>query len=91
MKIEVTQKDIDRATKLRSTHPKRTHCPIALAVKRKTHKKIYVHFTYFTLLNGKRTQFYSLPYEATKFIEKFDDRLPVKPFTFEVVLWSAIG
>ena len=83
MKIEVTQKDIDKGLKLTCYY-----CPIALAFKRKVKSEIRcsvavktkkVHYFY-----GKSWVSYDLPKEATKFIQRFDNDEPVKPFTFEI-------
>jgi len=88
MKITVTQKDIDRATKLRDKNSEfdyACYCPIALAVKRKTRKKVNVSDYDIDVMrseNGENTT-YHLPAKAASFIYRFDDKLSVKPFTFE--------
>lgn len=86
MKIEITQRDIDLAKKRFDKKLDLCYnCPIALAVKRKTHKFVDVSDTYMEIhKNEYDVYFYRLPVEATNFIRKFDNKEPVKPFTFEV-------
>lgn len=83
MKITVTQKDIDKG--LKSTC---YYCPIALAFKRKIKSEIpcgvAVNAKNVHHFHGKSWERYNLPKEAKKFIQKFDNDQPVKPFTFEI-------
>ena len=83
MKIEVTQKDIDKG--LKSTC---YYCPIALAFKRKIKSEIAlgvaVNAKNVHHFHEKSWHRYDLPKEAKKFIQRFDSDQPVKPFTFEI-------
>jgi len=87
MKISITQKDINRAKKLLQSGKSFTYannCPIALAVKRKTHKRVSVFPAKIQVWRDwEEATYYFLPEKAQKFITAFDCRYPVKPFTFE--------
>jgi hypothetical protein len=76
MQIRVTQEHIDRGLRC---SPGR--CPVALALRSTLNKSVNV---------GKREAFIGdaivkLPDAAKIFIHNFDERLPVKPFEFD--LW----
>ncbi len=73
MKIEVTQRDISRGER-----GSITHCPVALAIKRATRRGACVSNECASV--GDEDIF--LPARVGKFIEAFDARKPVKPFTF---------
>ena len=86
MKIKVTRRDIERARKLvKKVGCLRTRlCPIALAAKRKTHKKVSVGATDIVVYRGERYTMYTMPMSARHFVLRFDHNLKVKPFAFEV-------
>jgi nitrate/TMAO reductase-like tetraheme cytochrome c subunit len=84
MKIEVTQKDIDKG--LRSSC---YECPIAHAFKRKVKNKIRYGFAVNAdsidlVTKDFKWYIHALPKKAQTFIKRFDDGKPVKPFTFEI-------
>ena len=81
MKIEVTQKDIEKGFQ-----GKCTLCPIALAFKRSTNfKRVYVNCTSIGVLQyGKGLKSYKLPKKAQTFVNRFDKNETVKPFSFEL-------
>jgi nitrate/TMAO reductase-like tetraheme cytochrome c subunit len=83
MKIIVTQKDIDKGLKSSCYE-----CPIAHAFKRKLKNKVpcgvAVNAENVYHFDGKSLDKYNLPKEAKKFIQRFDNDQPVKPFTFEI-------
>lgn len=76
MKIEVTQEDIDKGV-----HNNCSCCPTARALYRQTN-------LYWSVYTGDAGSYYTdlwidFPPEATAFIIAFDEKLPVKPFSFE--------
>ena len=76
--IKVTQEYIDKG-KLGSIQ----YCPIALAVKDQTDSNCSVFDDHLNIYsNFGRPGCYWLPTRARKFINRFDDRKPVKPFNF---------
>jgi len=77
MKITVTQKDIKNGKPCKSFL-----CPIAIAVQRKT-KGIYRVMAEELVKKGV---VYPLPDIAKEFISRFDEGMPVKPFSFEIYL-----
>jgi hypothetical protein len=84
MKIKVTQKDIDKGSKGSCYE-----CPIAHAFKREVKNKIRYAFAVNAdsidlVTKDYRRYIYALPKEAKKFIQRFDNDQPVKPFTFEI-------
>ena len=81
MIIEVTQDHIDRGNQGDCEY-----CPIAIAI-RATLKdySISVGGTIFEYKNS----YYKLPEKAMKFVQAFDNTLPVQPFTFELTFESA--
>ena len=83
MRIEVTQEDIDRGLKSSCYE-----CPIAYAYKRKVKNKIRLGFSvgteYIDHFVGESQDRYMLPKEAKKFIRRFDQDQPVRPFSFEI-------
>jgi hypothetical protein len=83
MKIQVTQKDIDRAQELRaSSRPQ--FCPIALAAKRATHRRVSVGSIYLRVFRSDDNwKDYRLLKEARNFIRRFDGHINVEPFEFE--------
>lgn len=76
MKITVTMKDIQRGM------PEAEYsCPIALAVKRRTHKEARVLGS--DSIRAGKTQYYG-PRKIDTFIERFDVGMRVRPFSFEM-------
>lgn len=93
MKLKITQTDINRGNQLDSAG-----CPIARSVKRHLRKKGYdlkkLDIAVASSLtiskkgkDGEYTTFITkhLPKKALTFIQKFDSRQTVKPFTLELV------
>lgn len=74
MKVRVLAKDIKKGEEYSETS-----CPIALALKRKTHKHCEVN-TDHIYIDTKR---YIMPDEAMDFVEHFDSGCTVRPFSFE--------
>lgn len=92
MKIEVTQDDIDKGQASNCVS-----CPIALALKRQCPEFATVNVKYsFAFFWSNPTNWKDmdykpvgdcvaeLPFEARKFIGRFDIGLPVEPFEFEL-------
>jgi hypothetical protein len=74
MKIKVTQKDIDKASFGCNT------CPISQAIMRQLNIEYVSTFPISGIkFNGK---IYNAPKSAQRFISKFDNKRPVKPFNF---------
>ena|SRR6185295_16123731 len=73
VEIEVTQEDIDRATR-----GDNRRCPIAWAVKRANEAR---GGSPYALLVG------SMPESARAFVRDFEAGHPVRPFTFKAVGW----
>ena len=79
MKITVTKEDIQKG---RRGDP--FLCPVARAIKRRcklTGRKVVVGNSLASVLS--RTL--DIPKKAQKFINNFDDKRPVKPFSFNLV------
>ena len=66
MKITVTQKDIDKGIANNSKK-----CPVARAIKRKTHKYVEVSQYYAWICNTYNALTYPIPAAITKFIIAF--------------------
>jgi hypothetical protein len=64
-------------------------CPIALALKDQGFKGVFVPGEQFTVKFGKFNLTYGLPVKADLFIEKFDNEMLVKPFSFMAELVEA--
>ena len=84
MKIEVTQKDINKGLP-----GEYALCPIALAFKRRTNfKQVYVNSksieVVYTAQKINYDKTYMLPKKAQTFIKRFDRQESVKPFSFEL-------
>ena len=83
MKINVTATDIDKG--IRSDD---THCPIALAVKRALRKRKGLFVTDIGIewenKDERIEKLCGLPARARKFVERFDEGKPVKPFSFNI-------
>ena len=80
MKIEVTQKDINKGVQGECQL-----CPIARAIKRETKTKhVEVSSKNVVLYRRKSNNFHPLPKEAQTFIKRFDGERTVKPFSFEL-------
>lgn len=79
--ISVTQEDIDRGER---SDP--YYCPVARATQRATgrHAGVDEHTIFGRIENGTNSMFAELPPEAKEFVEDFDMRRPVEPFSFEV-------
>lgn len=78
MRIVVTTKDIAKGRRSIADH-----CPVALALKRATHHHWEVYagsLTDCTANHGVRT-----PEAVADWIERYDDGLQMRPFTFELV------
>ena len=74
--ISVTALDITRGNKGGSTN-----CPIARATRRCGRTKhVSVGATGITVGEGR----YNLPKTAQRFVQDFDNELPVKPFSFKL-------
>lgn len=77
IQVRVMQRDIDRGH--RSDCFK---CPIALALKRAFPRREFeVGFGFVSFEKGPTI---SLPTKAREFIDAFDNKQPVKPFTFRI-------
>jgi len=78
MEINVTQGDIDAGDRCNGYH-----CPIALAVRRRlAMDMIQVSPSILEVYIDNTWKSYSLPKEATEFIQNFDKGKEVHPFTF---------
>lgn len=91
MKIEVTQKDIIRAINLRELGRGDVgeRCPVALAIKRKTHHRVRVGLSTARVIRSKdggeeKYTFYLLSKSAQKLIHDFDSHGKPKPTTFKM-------
>ena len=88
MKITVTQRDIDLARKRLADKGNEDiclNCPVALAIKGKTHKNVSAgEKTVRLYKTGGASKVYRLPAVATKFIQSFDNGKAVKPISFEI-------
>lgn len=73
--VRVTRDDIRKGVKDNSVL-----CPIATALRRKGYERIKVH-TYQAQIGRGKVR-YELPEEATRFIDNFDEGVPVKPSVF---------
>jgi len=79
MKITVTQKDINKGIPRIGDK-----CPIALAIKRKTHKYVQVGCTYAWVKLKNRMVTYVLPDTVVQFIKDFDENRKVRPFSVKL-------
>jgi len=82
IKIEVTEKDIEKAKKFLKTGKIgiANNCPVALALKRATNNQsLWVCCDSYCPAPATLIR---LPKKVSDFIEKFDALLPVKPFSF---------
>ena len=73
------QQDIDQGTP-RSPY----FCPIALAMDRNDLEEICVYGSDVSYIDGSMERMGALPEEAMRFLEDFDEQLPVQPFSFEL-------
>jgi len=74
MKLKIEQRHIEKARYLIKGHDgsvsyRETHCPVALALKEKTHKKVCVHRT-SVIYNGYKSEVNNV---AQTFIDIFDN------------------
>lgn len=81
IKINVLKRDIQRGVVGECGQ-----CPIALAIKRATHRRTMVYDMEVETFRADsyRPTTYPLPAEAKKFIARFDDKKLVKPFSFRI-------
>ena len=81
MKVKVTERDIKNGQRGSDSH-----CPIALALRRQTHKKVSVMYTNCYIKNKpvRPMDRYHIPDIAADFIGKFDHCEEVQPFEFEI-------
>lgn len=85
MRVEVTEENIADAEVFRKRRNLRsTKCPIALALRELFGQHVSVGPEHCTI--SSRSISASLPKEAIKFLEDFDDGKPVQPFSFELEL-----
>jgi hypothetical protein len=89
MHIKVNKKHIRRGLR---GNPQQ--CPVALAIKEKTHKSVCVSGYGAKVRYGRTWVWYQLPVKAVAFIRHFDadksfisckDTNKIKPFTFELL------
>ena len=77
LQITVTQEDIDAGI------PASHSCPIARAVRRQTRLRNVSVMLHINISTGNgRWRSFLMPERAIDFIQSFDGRLPVKPFSF---------
>ena len=74
MKIKVTQEDIDKASFDSNT------CPISQAIMRQLSIEYVSTFPHSGIIFNKNI--YNPPKSAVRFIKRFDNQKPVKPFNF---------
>lgn len=74
MKVRVLKKDIVRGVPINCSL-----CPVALALRRKSHRLVKVMWDTITV--GTRS--FRTPARVRRFIDRFDVGKPVKPFSFE--------
>lgn len=74
--VEVTQQDIDTGTR-RSVYS----CPIALSLKRQLNTSAVIVRKVSILVIDK---YYVPPLEAVEFMGRFDNKLSVEPFSFDM-------
>lgn len=91
MKIRVTQKHIDKSAEIHRnySHVLSEHCPIALAIKQKSHRHVCVGNKFVLIKTGKLQKYFDLPKNAQKFVETFNNWIlhnmnKPKPITFEL-------
>ena len=82
MKIRVTQDCIDAAEGIRGSATAAQVCPIAIALRVTGFDVNAVGCYWITTSEGD----FGTPAKASEFIERFDARYPVRPFTFELAL-----
>lgn len=82
--IDVTQEDIDEGKRFEPCG-----CPVALAVQKKIPERRVIVYSHKIQI-GEDEIFVELPPSAKEFICKFDkksnDKSPVSPFSFELVI-----
>lgn len=77
--INVTEEDIKKGEKSCMSG-----CPVAIAARRATGRKVRVSINYLFYEFGLRE--HALPHEVSNFVCDFDNGLPVQPITFEIDL-----
>lgn len=80
IKIDVTAEDI-----VNGVRGVAFACPIARAVKRMGSSQVYVAYGCLECDEGEGF----LPKSASDFVDRFDEGLPVSPFSFEVEIEDA--
>jgi len=86
LNVHVTQEDIDAACECRDVSSRSEACPIAKAVQRTLNNRLaYVTRTRVYSSAKEPVADWALPDEATQFIDDFDTRKPVAPFSFVAV------
>lgn len=78
MRVTVTAKDVAKGRRFIADR-----CPVALALRRTTHRRWEVYFTHLSDVTRQTGQ--RAPDAVAEFCERFDDGLGGKPFTFELV------
>lgn len=80
MKVKVTQEDIQHGER-----ESMEACPIGQALRRR-YAEVRVCVNHVFLDTGRTGQIVALPKEAQRFIQRFDAKRDVKPFTFDLRL-----
>ena len=83
--VSVAQAHIDMGEKAQPAA-----CPVALALKSMGYQNVAVNFHAWIRENGEHYQL-SLPDDAHKFIEDFDEGLDVEPLSFHVTSRKIFG
>jgi hypothetical protein len=79
IRVEVTAADIAAGVRRFCSY-----CPVSLAVRRATGWLVQVDDDEVHLRVGDLTSRVKLPPEAVRFVWRFDEGKPVKPFAFEI-------
>lgn len=85
--ITITRKDIERAEQYRNNQQIKeycSNCPVANALKRALKNKVSVCYTYASVYKQNKETVYPLPENVREFIQNFDKRNTVKPFSFRL-------
>lgn len=79
-KVTVTQEHIANGSKSDCGH-----CPVALALLEATGAdRVFVGYGAINTHNGDKVTCFMWPRSVTRFVDKFDEGRPVKPFTFKL-------
>lgn len=79
--VRVTAKDIENGK-----HNHCFECPVARAMRRATKKPLLVTTTAIEMIVRQYMKPFRLPDLVAKFIERFDAKKRVRPFTFKIKL-----